>query len=202
MPDSTTSAGATPVAAGATPAQTTPVSPAAEPADTPAAPATGEPEIGEAGKRAIAAMKAERKAAEDRAKAAEAELEKLREATQTDREKELAQVKRETAAEIAAAYDARLIRADLRGRLKVAGVANEALIDLALGSPVFAGAKVDEEGRVVDGDKLVEKLKEAAPELFASPAKPAGPTAGAQTGQPPQARDLDSALLAHYKQTG
>jgi hypothetical protein len=80
------SAGATPVVAGATPAQTPPPTDASPAA--PAPPATGEPDVlGDPGKRALDAMKAERDAATRAAKAAEKELQTLREAALSETEK-------------------------------------------------------------------------------------------------------------------
>jgi len=198
MTETTSPAGATPAVAGATPVQTPP----AEPAPAPPSPATSSPatdEIGEAGKRAIAA---ERQAAKDalaRAKAAEDELETLKASTQTDHERALTAAKREAAAEVRATYEAKLIRADLRAKLGAAGVRSEALIELALKADTFSGAKLDDDGRVIDGDKLVAKLKDDAPEMFGSGTASAGTvTAGAQTSTPKPAANLEEAVAGHY----
>lgn len=201
MTGESTSAGATPAATGATPVQSQPAAQAASATtETPPPPATGE-EIGEAGKRAIAAERKAAKEAQDALKATQGELEALRATTLTDHEKELSTAKREAAAETSAKFEIKLIRADLRGRLKAAGVANDALVELALKSDAFAGVKLDEEGRVVDGDKLIEALKKETPELFAAPAGPGNGTvtAGVQTMTPAPAKDLESAIAAHYK---
>jgi len=192
-------AGATPAVAGATPTQSNPAEESGAPTNgaTPPQSATGE-EIGEAGKRAIAAERRSAKEAQDALKATQAELEALRSTTETDHEKALSQAKREAAAETSAKYDTKLMRADLRGRLKAAGVTNDALVELALKADTFAGVKLDDEGRVIDGDKLVEKLKAEAPEMFAAPAGPGTVTAGPQTGAATPAKDMDSAITAHY----
>jgi hypothetical protein len=200
MSGESTSAGATPAAAGATPVQSQPAGqPDASSAAPTPGPATGD-ELGEAGKKAIAAERKAAKEAQDALKAAQDELEALRATTLTDQEKALNAAKREAAAEVSAKYDSKLIRADLRGRLKAAGMANDALVELALKSDAFAGVKLDEEGRVIDGDKLIEALKKETPELFATPAGPGNGTvtAGAQTGAPVPPKDLESAILAHY----
>ena len=87
MSEPTSPAGATPAAGGATPPQTPPAAsapaptPQAQPAPTPA-PEPSAPDdtlgLGDAGKRALDAMKAERNAAIAASKAAERELEQLR----------------------------------------------------------------------------------------------------------------------------
>jgi hypothetical protein len=193
MPE-TTPAGATPVVAGATPAQTPPptgTTPAAPP------PATGELEIGDAGKRAIDAMKAERNAADTRAKAAERELETLRTASQTDQEKLLSTAKREAAAEERAKFETMLRRAGVRSELRAKGL-SESLAELALKDDRFAVLKVDDGGRVTDVDKAVEAFLKDFPEMVAPAARPGTVTAGAQTGPSGRAPNFEAAIAAHY----
>ena len=192
MPEATP-AGATPVVAGAMPAQTPPLT--GTPSVAPL-PATGEPEIGDAGKRAIDAMKAERNAADARAKAAERELETLRTASQTDQEKLLSTAKREAAAEERAKFETMLRRAGVRSELRAKGL-SEALAELALKDDRFTTLKLDDGGRVTDVDKAVEAFLKDFPEMV-TPAGPGGPTRGPQTSQPEQPRDLESAISAHY----
>lgn len=202
MTDATPSAGATPAAADATSTQSSPA--ATSTAVTTAPPATTtatDDGIGEAGKRAIQAERQAAKEADKRAQAAEAELETLRATTQTDHERQLTAAKREATAEVKAAYEAKLLRADLRARLNAAGVASDVLVELALKADTFAGVKLDDDGRVIDGDKLVAKLKEEAPELFGggTAAAPNGAvTAGAQTSTPAQPKSLEDAVTQHY----
>jgi hypothetical protein len=184
-----------PPAAGATPAQTTPVSPAPDPTTTPP-PATGEPEIGEAGKKAIAAERTAAKEATKRAETAERELETLRTAGQTDQEKALTTAKREAAAEERAKFETMLRRAGVRSELRAKGL-SESLAELALKDDRFAVLKVDDGGRVTDVDKAVEAFLKDFPEMVA-PAHPGTVTAGAQTGAPAQPANLEAAIAAHY----
>src|SRR3954468_8968302 len=96
MSEPTTSAGATPAAEGATPPQTPPATPAPSTQPVPASTSPGDPSaddalgLGDAGKRALDAMKAERNAAVTAAKAAERQLEELRAASLSETEKAIA----------------------------------------------------------------------------------------------------------------
>jgi predicted GNAT family acetyltransferase len=194
MPE-TTPAGATPVVAGATPAQTPPPTGSAPVAPPPA---TGDDAaLGDAGKRAIDAMKAERDGAQRAAKAAERELETMRTASQTDQEKLLSTAKREAAAEERAKFETMLRRAGVRSELRAKGL-SESLAELALKDDRFAVLKVDDGGRVTEVDKAVEAFLKDFPEMV-TPAHPGTVTAGAQTGAPAQPANLEEAIAAHYK---
>lgn len=198
MPDSTTPAGATPAAAGATPAQTTPVSPAPDPASPTATPATGDTDgLGEAGKKAIAAERKAAKEAQDALRAAQAELEALKAAGLSESEKAIKEAANAATAAERAKWQTSIRSVRVEAALRVAGATNETLLELALRSDLIASLTVDEAGRVTDLDKAVEQLKRDIPEMF-GPAGAGGPTRGAQTGEPARARDLESAIAAHY----
>lgn len=196
MPETTTFAGAIPAAAGATPAQITPVSPAPDPTSPPP-PATGEPEIGEAGKKAIAAERKAAKEAQDALKAAQTELETLRAAGLSESEKAIKEATSAATAAERAKWQTSIRAVRVEAALRVAGATNETLLDLALRSDLISALKIDEAGKVTDLDKAVEQLKKDIPEMFVK-AGPGTVTAGAQTGQPAQAKDLESAIAAHY----
>ena len=93
MPETTTPAGAMPVVAGATPAQSTQADPPAATGTAGTPPATGTPtttddgQLGDGGRKALDAERAARRDAEQRAKTAQDELEKLRTASLSEDEK-------------------------------------------------------------------------------------------------------------------
>lgn len=193
MPDETTT-GATP-GAGATPVQAGPAI-AAPPESKPA---TGEEDLGEAGRKVLRELRSAEREAQRRAEAAEKELADLRAASATDQEKALAQARREAAAEERGKFETKLRYAEVRSALRAAGLGSDALLELAMRSDLFATLALDEEGRVADLEKAIGQLRKDAPELFAT--APAGTvTRGVQTPQPSAPRDLESAIAAHYKQ--
>jgi hypothetical protein len=197
MPE-TTPAGATPVVAGATPAQSAP-SDGAPPTTPPTPPATGEPEIGEAGRRAIAAERKTAKEAQDALKAAQTELETLKAAGLSESEKAVKEATNAATAAERAKWQTSIRAVRVEAALRVAGATNETLLDLALRSDLITALKVDEAGKVTDLDKAVEQLKKDIPEMFVAPV-PGGPTRGAQPGPAPTgAKDLESAIAAHYQ---
>ena len=167
MPE-TADAPATGAVAGATPAQTTPVSPAADAKTDPATPATGEPDgLGDAGKRAIDAMKAERDAARREAAEAKRRADELEDANKTEHEKEVAEAKKAGAAEVLDRVHGQVRRSEVRAALLAAGV-QPGLVDLASRADQFASLKVTDDG--VEGlDGAVEAFRKATPELFAKP---------------------------------
>jgi hypothetical protein len=163
----TETAGATPAAAAATAAQSTPDEPAAEPA-------TGtEAALGDAGKRALDALRAERRAAEDRARRAEAELEQLRAASLSEHDKAIAQARKEATAEAERTWSARLRSAEVARALQAASATPDAL-DLAVLDPSFAALAIDDEGRVDGLDTAVAAFRKARPSLFATSRPAAG----------------------------
>ena len=163
MTETTTPAGAMPAVAGATPAQSAPAQ-----SDPAAATAADEP-LGDAGKRAI---EAERKAARDalkRAEAAERELEAIRTANQSDQEKAIAAARKEGATEARTSSDARVRRSEVRRVLAANGCIDTAAIDLS----AFSELAVSDDGEVEGLDKAVTAFKAAHPTLF-SPRRPTG----------------------------
>jgi hypothetical protein len=194
----TTPGGAMPPAAGATPAQSAPVSPATDPNAATTAPATGDTDaLGEAGRRAIAAERKSAKEAQDALRAAQTELETLRAAGLSESEKAVKEATNAATAAERAKWQASIRSVRVESALRVAGAMNETLIDLALRSDLISALKVDEAGKVTDLDKAVEQLRKDIPEMFTK-AGPGTVTAGAQTGTPAQAKDLESAIAAHY----
>jgi hypothetical protein len=167
------SAGATPVAGGATPPQT-PAQPAAPTTGTPAEPATGYPDgLGDAGKRALDAERARADKAEKDLKAAQARAEELENASRTDQEKAIAQAKKDGAAEVLATAQAQVRRSEVRAGLLAAGIGPNVL-DLAAKADTFANLKVTDDGTVQGLDQAIADFKKTVPDLF----KPAGPTGG------------------------
>lgn len=168
-------AGATPVVAGATPAQTQPPAGGAQAAPPPA---TGDAEaLGDAGKRAIDAMKAERDAAQRAAKAAERALEELKLAGATDAEKAIAQAKADGAAEVTSRFHDQIRRSEVKLALAAAGI-NHSVLDLAAKADEFAALKVGDDGSIEGLDKALTAFRAARADLF----MPKRPTGSADAG--------------------
>lgn len=168
-------AGVTPADPGATP-QTT------EGTNETAQPATGEAEgLGEGGKAAIAA---ERKAAREalkRAEAAEKELEKLRTASLSEQEKALAEARKAGAQEAQQAASVRVRKAEVRRSLTAAGIQATEL-ELAALSPDFGDLTVGEAGDIEGLEEAVTAFRAAHPSLFAKPV-PTGSADGGVRGK-------------------
>lgn len=169
MTETTTSAGAMPVVPDATSGQSAQ-------AQSDPAPATGTDEpLGDAGK---GALQAERKAAREalkRAEAAERELEALRTANQSDHEKALAAARKEGATEAGARADARVRRSEVRRMLSTAGCVD---VDIAAMAGDFADLPVTEDGDVDGIERAVADFQKAHPTLFGS----RRPTGSADSG--------------------
>lgn len=152
------------------PADPPPADPPADPppADPPADPPPDpEADLGEAGKRALAAEREARKAAERKAKATEAELAKIKEANKSEQEKAIDAARAEGRTE----SNTRILKAELKaaagGRLLNPGDAAK-FIDLAdLG-------EVDEAGNVDEAKikSAIDTLLEQKPYLAATAQKP------------------------------
>jgi hypothetical protein len=169
------SAGATPVVAGATPAQTPP--PAGNPPPAPTQPATGDSDaLGDAGKRALDAMKAERNAALAAAKTAEKAFEDLRLAGASESEKAIAKAKADGASEVTVRFHDQIRRSEVKLALSAAGITPNVL-DLAAKADEFALLKVGDDGAIEGLDKAVATFKAARADLFR-------PTVGSADGGP------------------
>lgn len=192
MTDQMDQAGAMPAASGATPPVAGQQAPsgATPPGQAPAAgatpPAAGTtdgdyPEgLGEAGKRALDAERDRATKFEKEAKTANAELEKVRKANQTEHEKAVEAAKAEGWTQAAGIVR----RSEVRRALTAAGCR---LVDLAAKADEFSGLDVNpEDGTVKDLDKVVERFKVANPEAFGAATRPAdyggGPRGEAASG--------------------
>lgn len=191
MPEATVTAPATGAVADATSAQTTAVSPSADATTTTATtPATGDADgLGDAGKRAIERMKAERDDAKRIAGEAVKRAEDLENATKSDTEKAIAQAKRDGAAEVLTRVHGQIRRAEVRAALTAAG-ANPNLIDLAVKADEFGGLKVDDEGEIDGLAAAVEAFKKAHPDLFAKPGTAGTADGGARGGKSGLTREI------------
>jgi len=206
MNEPTTPAGATPAAGGATPPQTPPVAsapaptPQAQPAPTPV-PDPSAPDdllaLGDAGKRALDAMKAERNAAIAASKAAERELEQLRSASLSENEKAIAAARKAGADEVTERLHARVRRAEVKLALGRAGAMPSLIEDLA-NAAEFAALVVDDTDQVTGLDDALKSHRSRVPDAYRAPATP-GP--GSVDGGPrapgaPRATDLATAVAA------
>jgi len=159
------------------------------PAEEPTAAPADDDGLGDAGKKALAAERAAAKAAEKRAKAAEAELEKIRLANASDAEKAAAAAKAEGRAEALAVSNARLLRAEVKAA--AAGVLNDP--DDAVRLLDLDEFEVDEDGEV-DAKAIkaaVQRLADAKPYLAVG-AKPAALPGGGAT--PSQGFSMDDLI--------
>lgn len=167
-----------------------PNDPPADPADPPADPPQGDPpadppagpddDLGDAGKRALAAERKRAKDAEKALKAANDRLAKLEEANQSEADKAIAAAKAEGRTEALAEANGRLLHAEIKaaaaGRLQNPDDAI-ALLDLSDFSPGDDGFDQQEITSAIDG------LLEARPYLAAGPGAtppPGDPDSGAR----------------------
>lgn len=193
------SAGATPVAGGATPPQT-PAQPAAPTTGTPAEPATGYPDgLGDAGKKALDAERKRAEEAEKALKAASEELEKVRNASKSDHEKAIDQAKKDGAAEVLATAQAQVRRSEVRAALLAAGIGTNVL-DLAAKADVFAELKVTDEGEVPGLEQAIADFKKSMPDLFkpatSNGGRPVDFGGGPRGTAPGAGRDMNTLIRA------
>jgi len=170
--------------------------PAPTPAPDPSAPddTLG---LGDAGKRALDAMKAERNAAIAASKAAERELEQLRTASLSESEKAIAAARKAGADEVTERLHARVRRAEVKLALARAGAVPSLIEDLA-NAAEFAALVVDDSDQVTGLDDALKAHRSRVPDAYRAPAAP-GP--GSVDGGPrapgaPRATDLASAVAA------
>lgn len=202
MSEPTTPAGATPAAGGATPPQTPPAASAPDPVPqpTPAADpsATDDtPALGDAGKRALDAMKAERNAAVAAAKAAERELEELRAASLSETDKAIAAARKAGADEVTERLHARVRRAETKLALARAGAVPSLIEDLA-NAAEFAALAVDDADQVTGLDDAIKAHKARVPDAYRAPTSsgPGSVDGGPRAPGAPRATDLATAVAA------
>jgi hypothetical protein len=189
-------AGATPVVPGATPGQTPPPTGGAQAAPPPA---TGDdPALGDAGKRAIDAMKAERDAAQRAAKAAERALEELKLAGASDAEKAIAKAKAEGASEVTSRFHDQIRRSEVKLALAAAGISHSVL-DLAARADEFAALKVGEDGTIEGLDKAIVAFRAARADLFTAKRPTGSADAGSVTATGAAATTFTRAQLRDPK---
>lgn len=205
MTEPTTPAGATPAAGGATPPQTPPAASVPDPTPQPQ-PASTSPEdpsaqdasgLGDAGKRALDAMKAERNAALAASKAAERELEELKAASLSESEKAIAAARKAGAEEVTVRLHARVRRAETKLALARAGAVPSLIEDLA-NAAEFAALTVDDTDQVTGLDDALKAHKARVPDAYRAAATP-GPGSvdgGPRASGAPRATDLASAVAA------
>lgn len=172
--------------------------PEADPPGDPAPEPTPEPDpkpedaLGDAGKKALDKERADRKAAEKRAKDAESELEKFREASKTEQEKALDAARKEGQAEALKTTAPRLVAAEFRAALagrRTADEVAELIEDLDLSKYLTEAGEVDAE-RVT---KKADLLAPAGEERKTAPSFGGG--ARGKT-EPTQAGSLGEAIKA------
>jgi hypothetical protein len=200
------SVGATPAAGDATSPQTPPVAsapapipqaqPAPNPAPDPSAPddALG---LGDAGKRALDAMKAERNAAIAASKAAERELEQLRTASLSESEKAIAAARKAGADEVTERLHARVRRAETKLGLARAGAVPSLIEDLA-NAAEFAALTVDDTDQVTGLDDALKAHRSRVPDAYRTATTPGPGTVdgGPRAPGAPRATDLATAVAA------
>ena len=175
------SVGATPAAGDATSPQTPPV--ASAPAPTPQAQLASTPDadpsapddtlgLGDAGKRALDAMKAERNAAIAASKAAERELEELKAASLSESEKAISAARKAGADEVTGRLHVRVRRAETKLALARAGAVPSLIEDLA-NAAEFAALTVDDADQVTGLDDALKAHKARVPDAYRAPAAPA-----------------------------
>ena len=149
--------------------------PAVAPAPDPSAPDVPEG-LGDAGKRALDAMKAERNAALAASKAAERELEQLRTATLSESEKAIAAARKAGADEVTERLHARVRRAEVKLALARAGAVPSLIEDLA-NAAEFAALMVDDTDQVTGLDDALKAHKARVPDAYRAAGDP-GPGLG------------------------
>lgn len=202
MPDDPTTGatpggGATPPAAGQGQPAGGATPPATEPTTQP--PATGDEGLGEAGK---AALRREREAAaaeKKRADAAEEELRKLREATQSDQDKALADARKEGERTATERWQGAVRSANVMSALRSAGVANEKLVATLAKADAFSKLEARDDGTVAGLDEALAAAKSDFPEAFKSVGEPTRGVAGDTPGDEP--KTLRDAIAAEIKKT-
>ena len=153
--------------------------------------------LGDAGKRALDAMKAERNAAIAASKAAERELEQLKVASLSESEKAIAAARKAGADEVTERLHVRVRRAETKLALARAGAVPSLIEDLA-NAAEFAALTVDDTDQVTGLDDAIKAHKARVPDAYRPPATP-GPGSvdgGPRAAGAPRATDLATAVAA------
>jgi hypothetical protein len=168
MPDTTTDAGAS----SDTSADTT--------NDTSTDTSDADQQLGDAGKAALDRERSARRDAERQAKAAQRELEQLRQQSMSDAEKAVAKAKEEGKAEALTTANGRLVKAEVR--VAAAGKIDPALAVRLLDLEQF---KVDDDGEVDNKAiaRAIDQLLKEHPNLAAN-GRPGGSADGGPRGGP------------------
>jgi hypothetical protein len=195
MPAETQSAGAMPVAGGATPPQTPDQPATVTPPQQPSQPATGTPDADgmttDAGRRAL------REEREARA-TLQRELDELKGQNRTESEKALEAAKKAGASEADGRWSGLIRKAEVRTALMGAGI-QPSVLDLAVGASEFAGLKVNDKGEVEGLEAAVDAFKKARTDLF-TPKSQARPDAGlGPRGTPAAGTETDMNSLIRRK---
>jgi len=177
------SAGATPVAAGATPAQTPAAAGTPSSSEPPKPPATGsddDQQLGHHHELDVQRERKARKAAEAREKALQTEYDALKASQLSDADKAIAQARKDGAAEAATRLHGRLRSSEVRSALAAAGI-NPGIASLAARADEFDALKVSDDGEVEGLDEAIAAFKKSHGDLF-KPAAPAGGSGDTGTG--------------------
>lgn len=172
--------------ADASPAETKPDEAKPEPKDEP---------LGEGGKAALVKEREQRAAEKKRADAAEAELTKLREATQSESEKAINEAKKQATAEERNKWTGVIRQTRVESALMAAGCNDPSIAALAR---EFTDLKVTDEGDIENLTATVEAFKKSHPTLFTARVASGSADQGAKPTGPNRPQTLESALDAHY----
>lgn len=154
-----------------------------------------EPELGDAGKKALDEERSARRTAEKAAKAAQAELDKLREASMSEQEKAVAQARAEGRAEAFTQANERLLRAEVRAQAagKLADPADAVhLLDVMS----FMDDKGEIDSKAIGS--AIDALVKTKPYLSAKPGNGSG-EGGPRGGTPPKQFDGNDWLRGMVK---
>jgi hypothetical protein len=199
-PGATPASGAMPDESGRAGQQATPPAKGGEP--EPKAPAKGgeaeEPQLGDAGKQALAEERNARRAAEKRAEKAEAALKDRQDADLSESEKKdrkIADLER-LIADKDRTHQERITRAETIRHAAKLGYRDpddaHRLLDPA-------AIEYDDDGQPKNVEALLTELLKAKPYLAAASARAQGDFGGgARGGQPTQPETLEDAITAHY----
>lgn len=183
MPNNDTSADATSAAADATSTQSQAAGAAADATDSAATGSATDDAaaLGDPGKRALDAMKAERDAAKRQAKVEKDRADALETASKTETQQAIDAAKKEGNLEATTKLAGSIRRAEVKAALTAAGI-NGAVLDLAVRAPEFDGLEVDDDGEVEGLEAAVTAFKNSRKDLFTKAATPGTADGGSRGG--------------------